>query len=98
MSDLFLSHEDGMTSTQLGFLDHDARMEGVEIACHQVPAVADYGDHAFRYVTHQGKGIIDKRIAEDLMENLGVVRFQSRAFPGCKDYATSGVHRGVLLP
>jgi hypothetical protein len=26
------------------------------------------------------------------VQDLGILRFQSRTFPGCKDYATSGFH------
>ncbi|OQC22578.1 MAG: hypothetical protein BWX71_02372 [Deltaproteobacteria bacterium ADurb.Bin072] len=39
-------HEDGMSGTELGFLDHRVHVIGLQGARHQVAAVSEHHDHA----------------------------------------------------
>ncbi len=87
-----LCHEDGVACSQLGFLDHCFDMEGLKVAYDHVPSMAHHRDHTRGDAFCQAKGIVDQGISQNLVQDLGILGFQSRTFPGCKDYATSGFH------
>jgi hypothetical protein len=48
-------------------------MEGLKVAYYHVPSMANYSDHTRGDVFCQTKGIVDKGISEDLVQDLRIL-------------------------